>query len=45
MRDPQTLDGLTGMLCVQAANAMDDAVKLGPGERHAMGVVIRAAAI
>jgi len=24
---------------------MDDAVKLGPGERHAMGVVIRAAAI
>ena len=38
-------DQWPGMLCVEAANAMDDAVKLGPGERHAMGVVIRAGAI
>jgi glucose-6-phosphate 1-epimerase len=38
-------DQWPGMLCVEAANAMDDAVKLGPGERHAMGVVIRAEAI
>ena len=32
-----------GMLCVEAANAMDDAVNLAPGERHSMGVVMRAA--
>ena len=38
-------DQWPGMLCVETANAMDDAVTLGPGERHAMGVVIRAAAI
>jgi glucose-6-phosphate 1-epimerase len=38
-------DQWPGMLCVEAANAMDDAVTLGPGERHAMGVVIRAASI
>jgi glucose-6-phosphate 1-epimerase len=30
------------MLCVEAANAVDDAVKLAPGGRHAMHVVIRA---
>ena len=35
-------DEWQGMLCVEAANAMDDAVTLGPGQRHAMGVVIRA---
>ena len=33
------------MLCVETANAIDDAVRLGPGERHAMGVVIRTASI
>ena len=38
-------DQWPGMLCVETANAMDDAVTLGPGDRHAMGVVIRAAAI
>ena len=38
-------DQWRSMLCVEAANAMDDAVKLGPGERHAMGAVIRAASI
>jgi D-hexose-6-phosphate mutarotase len=38
-------DQWPSMLCVEAANAMDDAVTLGPGDRHAMGVAIRAAAI
>jgi D-hexose-6-phosphate mutarotase len=36
-------DQWRGMLCVEAANAMDDAVKLAPGEHHSMGAVIRAA--
>src|SRR5206468_6403203 len=35
-------DQWRSMLCVEAANAMDDAVKLRPGERHSMRVVIRA---
>ncbi len=30
------------MLCVETANAMDDAVTLAPGARHAMGATIRA---
>jgi D-hexose-6-phosphate mutarotase len=30
------------MLCVEAANAGDDAVTLGAGERHVMGIAIRA---
>jgi hypothetical protein len=32
------------MLCVEAANAADDALRLGGGTRHAMRVVIEAAA-
>jgi glucose-6-phosphate 1-epimerase len=35
-------DQWTSMLCVEAANAMDDAVTLAPGARHAMVVVIGA---
>jgi glucose-6-phosphate 1-epimerase len=35
-------DQWISMLCVEAANAMDDAVTLAPGARHAMGVVLRA---
>jgi len=35
-------DQWPGMLCVETANAMDDAVTLRPGERRAMGAVIRA---
>jgi glucose-6-phosphate 1-epimerase len=35
-------DQWTSMLCVEAANAMEDAVTLAPGARHAMGVVIGA---
>jgi glucose-6-phosphate 1-epimerase len=38
-------DQWPAMLCVETANAMDDAVRLGPLERHAMGVVIRSAPI
>jgi D-hexose-6-phosphate mutarotase len=30
------------MVCVEAANAADSAVTLAPGERHAMGMVLRA---
>ena len=33
-------DQWTSMLCVEAANAMDDAVTLEPGARHAMDVTI-----
>jgi len=35
-------DQWTSMLCVEAANAMDDAVTLAPGAHHAMRVVIGA---
>lgn len=35
-------DQWRGMLCVETANAADDAVTLAPGERHSMGVMIRA---
>ena len=35
-------DQWTSMLCVEAANAMEDAVSLAPGARHAMSVVIGA---
>src|SRR5262245_34449098 len=35
-------DQWRSMLCVETANAMDDAMTLAPGERHAMAVAIRA---
>ena len=34
-------DAWQSMLCVEAANAADDAVRLAPGERHRMTVVLR----
>ena len=36
-------DQWRSMLCVETANAMDDAVELAPGARHSMAVAIRAA--
>ncbi|PWU21026.1 MAG: D-hexose-6-phosphate mutarotase, partial [Candidatus Rokuibacteriota bacterium] len=35
-------DGWPSMLCVETANAADNAVHLAGGERHTMGVIIRA---
>ena len=47
MSDPTLLDSLNERFAVagvEAANAADDALHLGGGECHAMGVVIEATA-
>lgn len=33
-------DGWQGMLCIETANVLDDAVALAPGASHTMGVSI-----
>jgi glucose-6-phosphate 1-epimerase len=36
-------DEWPGMVCVEAANALDDALTLAPGARHTLETVVRLA--
>ena len=38
-------DGWQGMLCIETANVLDDAVTLAPGESHSLGVSIAGIAL
>ncbi|WP_411381825.1 D-hexose-6-phosphate mutarotase [Pseudomonas sp. MPB26] len=43
--DDMADEGWRGMLCIETANVLDDAVSLAPGESHTLGVSISAIAL